>query len=101
LWKDYRELLTLCNFIVTNRPGSRRIDFKMALPLDLRKKVKYNIKSACYRIDSIVSVYPATITGLDISSQKIRGILEDGNSISYLVPDKVERFIKKTGLYKN
>ncbi len=44
-------------------------------------------------------VYTATVSGLDISSTRIRRLLRQGRSIRFLVPDPVAAFIHTKGLY--
>jgi len=40
------------------------------------------------------------VTSLDISSTEIRRRMKEGLSIKYLLPDSVETYIKKSGLYQ-
>ena len=40
------------------------------------------------------------IPGLDISATDLRGRLQDGRPIRYLVPDAVEAYIREQGLYR-
>lgn len=74
-WKDIEEVLRLANFIVVNRPG---------FPVKkLKKKVKL-----------------IEIPALDISSSMIRNRVRHSQSIKYLVPESVRKFIIKHRLYK-
>jgi nicotinate-nucleotide adenylyltransferase len=37
---------------------------------------------------------------LDISSTKVREVIEKGESVRYLIPSEVEAYIQKHGLYR-
>ena len=78
-WKDREELLKLCQFIVATRPG-----FYIG-------KIDKSIVRQIHLIE---------IPGLDISSTDIRSRINEGRSIKYLLPEKVEEYIYKHGLYK-
>lgn len=85
-WKEVGELLKLCSFIVVNRPG-------------------FSDESVKNKINEITSRYGgniAIVSGprLDISSTEIRKRAENGKTIRYLVPDKVEEYIAKEHLYR-
>ena len=45
-------------------------------------------------------VYYREITLLDISSSHIRDLLAASRSVRYLLPDKVEHYIRQQGLYR-
>ncbi len=77
-WKRAKELSTLCEFIAASRPG-----FKLR-----RLPVKYQ------RHTHLIEV-PA----LAISSTDIRGRLKKGETIKYLLPEDVEKYIYKYRLY--
>ncbi len=77
-WKDVDELLQLCHFIVVKRPG-----FDIGKP---ERKYKERI--------TLVDV-PA----LAISSRDIRGRIREGKEVRYLIPEEVEGYIHKKGLY--
>ena len=86
-WKDYKELLNLCKFIVAKRPNQN--DNKK-----LREKVKElnNISSNSIQILESPMI--------DISSTDIRERISFNKSIKYLVPETVELYIEKHGLYR-
>lgn len=86
-WKDAEYLLSLCSFVAVTRPG-------------------YDVEKLKQRISDIQLRYGATIhmlsaPGVAISSTGIRERCAKGKSIKYLVPESVEEFIMRTGLYKN
>ncbi|MCD5390720.1 nicotinate-nucleotide adenylyltransferase [candidate division NPL-UPA2 bacterium] len=78
-WKAKEELLKLCQFVVATRPG-----FHTA------------------KIDKAIArqIYLLKIPNLDISSTDIRSRIKEGRTIKYLLPEKVEEYIYKHGLYK-
>jgi len=45
-------------------------------------------------------VYFKEISFLDISSTKVRELIEKGESVKYLIPAEVEAYIQKHGLYR-
>jgi len=75
-WKEIKNLLKIIKFVVVNRP---KHSFK-------------GIPKGALRIQ---------IRGIGISSSKIRGLLEENETIHSLVPEPVEKYIIKKGLYKN
>ena len=85
-WKNYDELLKLCNFIGATRPG---INEKQLREKIIYLKEKYQ-----------ANVYLTYIPGLAISSTEIRTRIKEGRNIKYLLPESVESFIYKNNLYK-
>lgn len=83
-WKDIKELLTMCHFIGATRPGCLcTIDTVIARLGSLGRR----------RIHRLIT------PELDISSTDIRERVRQGRSIKYIVPESVEAYIKKEGLY--
>jgi len=74
-WKNIDEILKIVSFIVVNRPG-----FKIP-----KKNFKYHV---------------VTMPGMEICASYIRRVITQGQSIKYLVPEAVFRYIKKNRLYK-
>jgi nicotinate-nucleotide adenylyltransferase len=84
-WKDIEHLLKLCTFVAVTRPG-------------------YDVHKLKQKIRDIQLKYGAAIhmlsgPGVAISSTEIRERCSKGKSIKYLVPELVEEFIIRTGLY--
>lgn len=77
-WKDPDEIYNLATIVIAVRPGFDDFDRKNRFA---KKSVLVNI------------------TGLDVSSSQIRERIKKGQSIKYLVPSRVEEYIKKRKLY--
>ena len=83
-WHRVAELFSLCHFVAARRKGS-------SLSLD---EVRTHLgEEALSRIRLVQA------PELEISSTDIRRRLQEGRSIRYLVPEKVEAYIYKEGLY--
>lgn len=85
-WKKVDELLQLCNFVAATRPGYE--------PSQLNEMIKY-----------VEKVYGSTIhmvevPAMAISSTDIRRRVNTNRPIKYLVPESVEYYIMKNGLYR-
>ncbi|NLG87353.1 MAG: nicotinate-nucleotide adenylyltransferase [Firmicutes bacterium] len=81
-WKDVDELLALCYFIAATRPGYQLSDQL----LKLQKKYPNRV----FRVE---------VPALAISSTGIRCRVREGKPIKYLLPEPVEYYIYKHGLY--
>jgi nicotinate-nucleotide adenylyltransferase len=87
-WHKVEELLDLCQIATVLRPGEDSLEVitqKIQLPIETRKKMmKYIIQT--HRIE--------------ISSTEIRRRVETGESIRYLVPSEVKKYIDEHDLYQ-
>jgi len=84
-WKDFKDIFKLCEFIAVLRPGHARNSFE--------KEISYLRMNYKFRVHLIEAPL------IDISSSDIRNRLSTGKSIKYLVPEKVEEYIRTKGLY--
>ncbi len=100
-WKDFRVIFTLCNFIVTSRPGSRESDPLKGTGVAVKKLFCYDPKRRLYRHQSGTQVYFIELTDIAISASEIRALVRQGRSIRYLLPASVESYIKQRGLYES
>ncbi|MEA3416180.1 MAG: nicotinate-nucleotide adenylyltransferase [Thermodesulfobacteriota bacterium] len=105
-WKSYTDLFMLTSFIVIPRPGTGSADrsaFLKSIENCLKKSIsyEYNYSSAqsCYIHPDKQPVFFFDVNPIDISSTKIRKLINQGMSIKSLAPGKVEEFIKTKGLY--
>lgn len=85
-WKDAKDLLKECGFIVATRPGCSTGELERRL----QEARLYSAHCIC-----VVEV-PA----LAISSTDIRRRVGQGEPIRYLLPQNVENYIHKRGLYR-
>jgi len=85
-WKEYEKVFRLCEFIAVLRPGYGETEFNEAI----------------HRVskDKGARIHPVPSRLVDISSTDIRERCREGRSIKYLVPESVEWYIYKKGLYK-
>lgn len=97
-WKDYKNLFFFSNFIVMTRPGVK--NEILNLPLSLSDVFKYDSILKGWKHISGNMLFFKEITFLDISSTKIRELIEKGQSVKYLIPNEVEEYIKFHGIYK-
>jgi len=85
-WKDPEEILNLCTFISVNRPG-------------------YVTDTLDDKLDRLMEKYKGEILSirapqLKISSTDIRNRIQEGRPTKYLLPENVEQYIFKNGLYR-
>jgi nicotinate-nucleotide adenylyltransferase len=99
-WKDFKELFELAHFIVTSRPGTGGRFGSAAIPVAARKSFCYDRARDAFRHESGTRLHFLRLTDIAISASDIRSRVRAGKSIRYLVPEKVERYIKQRGLYR-
>lgn len=99
-WKEFEELFSLCNFIVTSRPGSRDSNPLQGVSVAVRRLFCYDFHKKVYRHRSGTTLHFLKLTDFAISASDIRAKVNQGKSIRYLVPAAVEAYIKKRGLYR-
>lgn len=85
-WKNVKNLPELCQFIAATRPG-----FELEA-LDKVLKELPELKGRLHLLE---------VPALAISSSDIRKRVSEGRPIKYLLPETVEHYIYKTGLYHN
>jgi nicotinate-nucleotide adenylyltransferase len=101
IWKDYRTIFSLCDWIVMKRPGDLKKTPEEIIPVDLKRDFCYESKEKILIHRSNHRIYFAEITLLDISSSKIRERIRKGESIRYLLPERVKDYIEKNRLYRD
>lgn len=85
-WYKVEELLSLCRFVAATRPGFNKKDLEQKIR-EIQSKYKQEILSM-------------DVPSLAISSTDIRDRVKYGKPIKYLIPEAVEHFILKSGIYQ-
>lgn len=99
-WKDWRNLLNLCHFVVMTKPETEPEDLMdAAIPAVFAAQFRYNRAVDGYIGPSGYSLFFRKVTLLDIHSTDIRRRIRGGMSIRYLVPDPVRKYIGDHALY--
>lgn len=105
-WKSYSDLFLLVPFIVIMRTCGRQggaVYGRKTLEDYLKSRVsgdyKYSPPRSCFSHEEKQPVFIFNVTPIDISSTDIRRLIQKGDSIKRMVPDVVENFIKRKGLY--
>ena len=99
-WKDFQNLFSLCHFIVMARPGSQKNISSSPFPKTLIPAFRHAPGEKAWIHHSGHRVYLKEISFLDISSTKVRELIEKGGSVKYLIPAEVEAYIQRHGLYR-
>ncbi|HYD48808.1 MAG TPA: nicotinate-nucleotide adenylyltransferase [Terriglobales bacterium] len=98
-WRRYLELFALCDLIVTSRPSFDLEDAPERLPVAARGEFCYLPKANVLEHLSGHRILFQTITDLSISATAVRALLRRHQSVRYLVPPAVDRYIARHQLY--
>ena len=98
-WKDWEAFITLCHFVVMTRPGYNAAQLEPALPSGLAAQFRFNADKNAYSGPTGTSIHFCRVTFLDISSTDIRQRIKGGQSVRYLLPDRVRHYILDNKLY--
>jgi nicotinate-nucleotide adenylyltransferase len=99
-WKDFRDLFSLASFVVMARPGFHETPSGVRLPEALLPLFRYDQEGKAWIHRSGCALHFEEITFLDISSTKVRELIEKERSVKYLIPAEVEAYVKEHGLYR-
>ena len=98
-WKSYKSLFAAAHFIVMARPGSKLKDLEGFIRENISDEYQCDKASNTFRHPSWCSIFSFDITHLDISATQTRARIKQKRSIRFLVPEPVEAFLKRKGLY--
>ncbi len=99
-WKDVARLFEAASVVVTSRPPNAVERSIQHLPVAAQEAFCYDSSTLSYRHRSGTRLSFLSITGIDVSATDIRERVHRGQSIRYLVPADVERYIQQHGLYR-
>jgi nicotinate-nucleotide adenylyltransferase len=99
-WQEWDKLLSLCHFAVITRPGYENKGLLQILPPDMAARYAYDEQNDIFKNPQGRSIFFRRTTFLDISSSHIREKIQQGQSVRYLTPDKVIRYIEANQLYR-
>jgi len=104
-WWKPEKLVSLVNFMVLSRPGSRFIDLLPSPYLKIKKEILVKlddgeIKSLTTKLQTRKEAMLLGVTPIGISSTDIRKRIEEGLSIKYMLPEEIESYIISNRLYK-
>jgi len=95
-WKQYRNVLKSCHFIVFTRSGNKTNKLQTLL-----KQLGYQQNvTVWYNKNSGRSVFTSAHSLPEISSSTIRKRIDKGESVTQMIPEKVQRYIGSHRLYK-
>jgi nicotinate-nucleotide adenylyltransferase len=103
-WREAEALFAECAFIVASRPGFSLADIATAMPENLRPRAEATKPFARQPAKGDLVLPGVTLHLLDdvnqkISATEIRDAVRAKRPIRRLVPESVEEYIKKEGLY--
>ena len=84
-WKDWRGILQLAKLVVLNRPEATHSDFSRQLLAEHRESGGIDI---------------CNVTQLAISASDIRYRVQSGQSLQFLMPERVREYIERHNLYR-
>ncbi len=99
-WREFQALFSLCHFIVMARPESKGKGYFPELPEGLASFFRHDPSEETWTHASGNCLYLKAITFFDISSTKVRELIDKKASIRYLIPTEVEAYIQEKGLYQ-
>ena len=99
-WKDYTELLRLCDFVVANRPGFHIGRLREVIPSSLvsPEAARGSRDGRTIQLRD-TAVYLLETVASNVSATDVRQRIERGQPVRGLVPPAVEEYITKQALY--
>ncbi len=101
-WHAWRRLFDLAHIAVAHRPGDGGAHWQARLPAELLGEfaARHTPDSGILRALPAGRIFLNTITQLDISASRIRGLFAAGLEPRYLQPDAVLDYINQNRLYR-
>ena len=99
-WKECQNLFSICDLIIMTRPEAQKNRLSSPFSKALTPSFRYDQRENAWIHLSGHLLYFKEISFLDISSTKVRKLIEEGRSARYLIPDEVEAYVQNLGLYR-
>lgn len=96
-WHEPAALLDACDFIIVSRPGFSMDEVAKAIPKEMQVVSQMTTRIAL----RATTLHLLSSVEADVSSSAIRGLASRGESLSGMVPDAVNNYIQKQGLYRS
>lgn len=102
-WKEYREVLQQCFFVIVSRPGYRLEDARSVLEENYRERMIEISESERVREDMLQAyrLFLLSMNSVDVASTEIREKIRSGESVRGMVPQAVEKYILEKRLYRD
>ena len=100
-WHDYRHLFDLANFVVIDRDGQDSGVLNTLLKKYVSSDYEWHPDGRTFVCPNKKAILLRNVLKFDISSTDIRHRLSSGQSIRYLVPEPVRRYIIDNSLYQD
>jgi nicotinate-nucleotide adenylyltransferase len=105
-WKSYKRLVQMLPIIVMARPlaqsSATLTEWSVMTELihsQISNAYQYSDEKQCYLHEQYQPIYRHAVSMLDISATEIRQLVRQKRSIRFLVPQSVENYILKQGIY--
>ena len=97
-WTDFERIPTLAHIVVADRPGAPDLPRDGAVARFLRERTRDDPEAIRSAPQGFV-IFVRDVPILDISASRVRSLRERGESIRFLVPDRVHDIIVKEEIY--
>ena len=97
-WTDFQRIPTLAHIVVVERPGAPELMRNGAVAHFLRTRRRDDPKAIRIAPEGF-ALFVRDVPILDISASRVRSLRSRGESIRFLVPDRVHDIIVKEDLY--
>jgi nicotinate-nucleotide adenylyltransferase len=98
-WMNYRRLFELCDIVVTSRPHYDETSLRALIPIAARGDFCYRSKRKVLEHRSGHQIVFQRVSDLAISASDIRARCRRGDSVRYLVPQSIEKYLARHKLY--
>jgi nicotinate-nucleotide adenylyltransferase len=97
-WKEYKDLFRYASFVVINRQELKKDELFLFIE-SLDAGLVWNNKKKCFCHPMGTDLFSMNTTIMDISASRIRQMVARDESIRFIVPEIVRKYIKNKGLY--